>query len=46
MVIAVTEETVLSAVLGASAEMLLFSTDVVPAGPSPGWEVVKHVTTC
>ena len=46
MIIAVTEVTVLSALLGASAEMLLFSTDVVPAGPSPGWEVVKYVAIC
>lgn len=46
LVITVTEVTVLSELLGASAEMLLFSADVVPAGPSPGWEVVKYVAAC
>jgi len=46
LVIAVKEVTNLSALLGASAEVLLFSTDVVPAGPSLGWEVVKYVSAC
>lgn len=46
MAAAVTEKAALSVLLEPSAEMLLFSTDVIPAGPIPGWEVVKYVATC
>lgn len=46
LVIGATEVTALSALLATSADMLLFSIDDVPMGPSPGWEVVKYVAAC